>query len=90
MGDVSGAGYVGGLAGKSSKITNSYSEGNVFGTKSYVGGLVGSGGVSKSFVKGAVRSNSSYVGGITGTGNIDSSYHIGIYCLVSWHISITY
>ncbi len=77
FGDVNGAGYVGGLAGKSSTITNSYSEGDVFGTKSYVGGLVGSGNVSKSYVKGAVRSDSSHVGGVAGNGSIDSSYHIG-------------
>ena len=75
-GSVSGTGYVGGLTGNS-KVTNSYSEGDVFGTKSYVGGLAGFGDVSKSYAKGFVRSDSSYVGGVTGVGRIDSSYHMG-------------
>ena len=78
-GSVNGAGYVGGLAGMTDSIANSYSKGNVFGTKPYVGGLVGRGAkVSKGYAAGSVKGNADYVGGIAGhVGRIDSSYHIG-------------
>ena len=83
-GDVNGAGYVGGLAGYAdSSVVNSYSEGNVTGSKNYVGGLIGmicyyyNGSVDKSitvfansYAIGNIKGGS-YVGGLVG---LDSIY----------------
>jgi len=61
--------YAGGLVGDSStgNISNSFSTGNVNGTGSYVGGLVGrnSGPISNSYSTGIV-SGEDYVGGLVG------------------------
>jgi hypothetical protein len=83
-GSVSGTYAVGGLAGSkydSDPITNSYSEANVTGTGSYVGGLVGTGNspIINSYATGNVTSSSSQVGGLVGllTGPITNSYATG-------------
>lgn len=82
-GDVTGQGYVAGLVGymKRGSVTNSYSKANVYGTKHYVGGLVGYGyDISASYAEGTVKSDSNYVGGVAGcaTGSIiDLVNHVG-------------
>lgn len=75
-GDVKGSSYVGGLIGKSFyNVSNSYSEGNVTGTGSYIGGLLGelvgegSSSVTNSYSKGNVT-GMGYVGGVIGSDSI--------------------
>jgi hypothetical protein len=68
---VKGSGFVGGLAGvqKGGSITNCYSTGNVSGTSSNVGGLVGeqadNASISNCYATGNV-SGTRYVGGLVG------------------------
>ncbi|SMG15282.1 GLUG motif-containing protein [Fibrobacter sp. UWB13] len=81
-GSVNGYGYVGGLVGLvAGSITNSYSKGEVLGTKDYVGGVAGS-------VSGKIRNSNAdakyvkglnFVGGLAGyaSDSIDVSYFEG-------------
>ena len=87
-GSVKGKGYVGGLVGCShgAKINNSYSTGDVTGTGSSVGGLVGwsagSSSINNSYATGDVTGAGVNVGGLLGYSDsssttISSSYATG-------------
>jgi Divergent InlB B-repeat domain/FG-GAP-like repeat/Putative peptidoglycan binding domain len=76
LGNISGNGQVGGLAGDMEKylpimsIDRSYSSGTVFASADYAGGLVGnlqSGNLSNSFSVGDVSGGGSNIGGLVGT-----------------------
>jgi filamentous hemagglutinin family protein len=80
-GSVSGANYVGGLAGYSAgAVSNSYATGSVSGSVD-VGGLVGynTGAINASYATGNVTGTGSNVGGLSGYnyGTINSSYATG-------------
>lgn len=76
---VTGTSYIGGLAGKNSgTISNAYVTGEVIGTGSYIGGLVGenyNGTITNSYAVGKVT-GTSYVGGLVGyrTATVSNSY----------------
>lgn len=79
-GDVSGDSLVGGVVGYAGSLKNSYSEGNVIGTGSYVGGVAGkvSGEIDSSYhINGNVIGAGSYIGGVAGSAsdNVAFSYH---------------
>ena len=84
--EVSGGGYVGGLAGaiEGVIITNSYATGSVTGTVSHVGGLAGyvydGSSITNSYATGSVTGTVSHVGGLAGyvyDGSITNSYATG-------------
>ncbi len=82
--NVSGGGFVGGLAGYfvGKEISSSYATGSVTGSGNSVGGLVGqnnAGSISNSYAAGSV-SGSQYVGGLIGDnyeGSISNCYAMG-------------
>lgn len=75
-GNVTGADYVGGLAGSCSKIIASHSSGMITGGN-FVGGLTGnSGTVKDSYFKGDVK-GADRVGGVAGQGEITNSHSEG-------------
>ena len=79
-GDVSGAAYVGGLAGVSASVSGSYANGGVIGTGVGVGGLVGeaTGRIDSSYHEGGDVSGSGSVGGLVGSGSsVRNSHAIG-------------
>lgn len=84
-GSATGTNYVGGLVGyNAGSIIQSYATGNVLGSISYVGGLVGtsvnSGAITQSYALGSVM-GTDYVGGLAGSsgssGVITQSYATG-------------
>jgi hypothetical protein len=82
-GSVSGVAMVGGLVGWNyGKVSNSYNTGNVSGSSSQIGGLLGNNSkntVSNSYATGSV-SGSGYVGGLVGAqggSTISNSYATG-------------
>jgi hypothetical protein len=80
-GTLKGSTSVGGLIGSGSnaKITNSYIEGSVTATGSYVGGLSGTGGNIENSYAIADVFGSNYVGGLIGmSGSVTNSYANGI------------
>jgi hypothetical protein len=92
--NVTGAGFVGGLAGLNwgSTVSNSYATGNVSGNSEImlyedVGGLIGQnfGAVSNSYFSGNVNGDN-YVGGLVGKngGNMSNSYSTGS-VTGTWH-----
>ncbi|WP_343210757.1 GLUG motif-containing protein [Anaerolentibacter hominis] len=76
-GEIQGLGdWIGGLAGKGSKIENSWFSGTVTG-QNYVGGLAGDGSVSNSYTKEKDTcevTGKNYVGGLVGQGTVTQSY----------------
>jgi The GLUG motif. len=86
--NIQGLDYVGGLVGEMSSdgtITNCYTTGSVFGTSSYVGGLVGYNyGTISSCYSTALASGYYYVGGLVGmyyysvNGKITNCYATGV------------
>ena len=82
-GSVRGGSYTGALVGRNGtefgdagKIANCYATLSVTGT-SYVGGLIGAGGVTNSYATGTVTGTDRDVGGLIGSGGAISSWATG-------------